>query len=189
MSRRSRPPVRLVPVTIAMSMTKTDLLRDFAAAAERDLAPLLRRACDDLYFDDADRLKAIGVLLAKAWADGAAAGSRGGVVAEAVNSDLEIDDGALAAALADKVRPAVSVKDVLRGIAARSAATGGATGGSATRDEIASQLSVSPDEVSRTGGDPDGPLGRAIKLGYVEPNPTYKGYWRLSLAGQAQLGT
>ena len=168
-------------------MSEIDLLRELVAAVERDVAPLLRRACDDLYIDDAERLEALGALLAKAWGDGAAAACTGRAVAEAVNSDLRIDDSAVGAALAEKVRPPVSIDDVLCGIAARAAATGGATAGSATRVEIALHLSVPPDDVSREGGDPDGPLGRAIKLGYVEPTARYNGYWRLTPAGQAQL--
>src|ERR1039458_484627 len=159
-------------------MSEIDLLRELVAAVERDVAPLLRRACDDLYIDDAERLEALGALLAKAWGQGPAAACTGRAVAEAVNSDLRIDDSAVGAALAEKVRPPVSIDDVLCGIAARAAATG---------VEIALHLSVPPDDVSREGGDPDGPLGRAIKLGYVEPTARYNGYWRLTPAGQAQL--
>lgn len=64
---------------------------------------------------------------------------------------------------------------------------GRGTRGPATRAEIASQISASPDEVSREGGDPDGPLGRAIRLGLVEQDTSYKGYWRLTSEGQVQL--
>lgn len=115
------------------------------------------------------------MLLSKAWVDGAAAGHRGEAVAEALDSNLELDESAVAAALAGKVKPRVSVQDVLRGIAARVGATGGATGKSATRLEIATHIKVAADEVRREGAPPDGPLGKAIELGYVEQHPAYKG--------------
>lgn len=102
-------PESLVPSTIATLVTENELLREFAAAAERVIVPLLRRASDELYIDDADRLKALGVLLTKAWTDGAASGRKNETVAEAIDSDIEIDDSALAAALADEVRPRISV--------------------------------------------------------------------------------
>jgi hypothetical protein len=164
-----------------------DLLGDFVAAAQSDLEPLLLRIRDELYLDDPERLKAAGVLLIRAWADGATAGTTNEKVAAAVEANLTIDESAVATALAEKVRLPVSIQGVVEAIAARSRSTGQGIDGSATRDEIARELSVLPDEVSGEARNPDGPLGRAIGVGYVEEDPRYKAYWRLTAAGRAQL--
>jgi hypothetical protein len=56
-----------------------------------------------------------------------------------------------------------------------------------TRVEIAAHLDVHADDISREGGSPTGPLGQAATGGLIEEDPSYRGYWRLTPAGETAL--
>ena len=80
--------------------------------------------------------------------------------------------------------PTPRVLKVLRALQARGQRR---KNGCATRDEIAEHLGVRPDDVSREGREPDGPLGEALNDGLIEPDPKHPGYWRLTAEGLAFL--
>jgi hypothetical protein len=166
-------------------MSDPAVLANLVATVERDVGASLERVVDELGIDDGPTLAGLGALLSEVWMAGASAAGESEAIRAAIDAGATINEDAVRA-MAESVRPKITVDDVLAGIAGE-AARRGDLGRGATRKEIAVHLQVSEDEISREGRDPDGPLGRAVSRGFVAAHPSYLGYWLLTPAGVARL--